>query len=240
MRRLFVLLFLGLILVPGFLFGERIKPIKEEVNVYQDKSGVKEDKVIGAINRDASVKSVETKDGWVKIILTGWVKKDQVKKDTAKVIFPKAVIKTNYGDIVLELFIERTPRTVGNFIKLAEKGFYNGMIFHRIIPNFMIQGGDPTGTGRGGPGYTFPDEFHPELRHDKPGIVSMANAGPNTNGSQFFITVEPTPWLNNKHSVFGQVVEGMNVVNKIVNLPRDENAKPLKDVVMKEVIIKRD
>lgn len=240
MKRLFVFVFLGLILLPAYLFGERVKPMQEKVNIYQDNLGVKGKKVIGTLNPAASVKSIESKDGWMKISLTGWVKKSQMQKDTAKVILPRAIIKTNYGNIVLELFIERTPRTVENFIKLAEKGFYNGVIFHRVIPDFMIQGGDPTGTGRGGPGYKFADEFHPGLRHDKQGILSMANSGPNTNGSQFFITVKPTPWLDNRHTVFGQVIEGMDVVDKIANVSRNKQDRPLKDVVMKEVIVTRN
>jgi peptidyl-prolyl cis-trans isomerase B (cyclophilin B) len=126
-----------------------------------------------------------------------------------------ATIETNRGNIVLELFAAQTPRTVNNFVSLARDGFYDGVTFHRVIENFMIQSGDPTGTGRGGPGYTFKDEFDPKLKHDKPGILSMANAGPNTNGSQFFITHVPTSWLDGKHSVFGQVTTGQDVVNKI-------------------------
>jgi peptidyl-prolyl cis-trans isomerase B (cyclophilin B) len=126
-----------------------------------------------------------------------------------------ATFDTAKGKIRIKLHDDKAPKTVANFEKLVGQGFYNGLIFHRVIPNFMIQGGDPEGTGRGGPGYKFADEFHPSLKHDKPGILSMANAGPNTNGSQFFITHEPTPWLDNKHSVFGEVVEGQDVVNKI-------------------------
>ena len=130
-----------------------------------------------------------------------------------------ACIATDKGDILVRLFVEQTPVTTNNFIFLARQGFYNGTIFHRVIANFMAQGGDPTGTGRGGPGYRFSDEFNPELRHDKPGVLSMANAGPNTNGSQFFITHLATPWLDGKHSVFGQVTEGMEVLFSIP--PRD-------------------
>ena len=124
----------------------------------------------------------------------------------------QARIKTDAGDIILELFAAETPNTVNNFVFLAKEGYYDGVIFHRVIKNFMVQGGDPTGTGRGGPGYSFADEFHPDLRHDQAGILSMANAGPNTNGSQFFITHVPTPHLDNKHSVFGKVVDGLDVV----------------------------
>ena len=130
-----------------------------------------------------------------------------------------ATLHTDKGDITLELFADKTPVTVNNFVFLAREGFYDGTMFHRVIADFMVQGGDPTGSGRGGPGYRFSDEFHPSLKHNKPGILSMANAGPNTNGSQFFITHVPTPWLDNKHSVFGQVAGGMEVLMSIP--PRD-------------------
>ncbi|MCX7609098.1 MAG: peptidylprolyl isomerase [Anaerolineales bacterium] len=130
-----------------------------------------------------------------------------------------AILHTEKGDIVLELFADKVPMTVNNFVFLAREGFYDGVIFHRVIANFMAQSGDPTGRGNGGPGYRFADEFHPELKHDRPGRLSMANAGPNTNGSQFFITHVPTPWLDGKHSVFGQVVAGMDVLLSIP--PRD-------------------
>jgi cyclophilin family peptidyl-prolyl cis-trans isomerase len=135
----------------------------------------------------------------------------------------EAVIHTDLGDIKLELFADKTPVTVNNFVFLSQQGFYDGTIFHRVITDFMVQGGDPTGTGRGGPGYRFQDEFHASLKHNKPGILSMANAGPGTNGSQFFITHLPTPWLDNRHSVFGHVVEGMDIVNKI---PARDPQKP--------------
>jgi cyclophilin family peptidyl-prolyl cis-trans isomerase len=135
----------------------------------------------------------------------------------------QARMTTDVGDIVIELHADRAPKTVNNFVFLARDGYYDGVIFHRVIRDFMVQGGDPTGTGTGGPGYTFADEFHPSLRHDGPGIVSMANAGPGTNGSQFFITHVPTPWLDDKHSVFGRVIEGMDVVNAIP--PRDPNQR---------------
>ena len=130
-----------------------------------------------------------------------------------------ATISTDNGDMVIELFADKTPTTVNNFVFLAREGFYDGTIFHRVIPDFMVQGGDPTGSGRGGPGYRFGDEFHPSLRHSKPGILSMANAGPNTNGSQFFITHVPTPHLDGKHAVFGQISSGMKVLMSIP--PRD-------------------
>ena len=126
-----------------------------------------------------------------------------------------AVIKTSEGDIKLKLHADMTPRTVNNFVFLAREGFYDGINFHRVINDFMAQGGCPLGTGTGGPGYKFADEFHPDLKHDKRGILSMANAGPNTNGSQFFITHVPTPHLDNKHSVFGEVIEGEDVLMKV-------------------------
>ena len=135
------------------------------------------------------------------------------------VIDPKkkysATISTDKGDMVIELFADKTPKTVNNFVFLAREGFYDGTIFHRVIPDFMVQGGDPTGSGRGGPGYRFNDEFHPGLKHNKPGILSMANAGPGTNGSQFFITHTPTPHLDGKHSVFGQLTSGLDVLMAI-------------------------
>lgn len=124
-------------------------------------------------------------------------------------------IKTNRGDIKFELFDEKAPKTCENFEKLAGEGFYDGLKFHRVIADFMIQTGCPKGTGTGGPGYNFDDEFHPDLRHDGPGVVSMANAGPNTNGSQFFITHLDTPWLDDKHAVFGKVIEGQDVVDAV-------------------------
>jgi peptidyl-prolyl cis-trans isomerase B (cyclophilin B) len=126
-----------------------------------------------------------------------------------------ATFDTTKGKIRVQLHDDKTPRTVENFEKLTKDGFFDGLKFHRVIADFMIQGGCPQGTGTGGPGYTFEDEFHPELTHDGPGVLSMANAGPNTNGSQFFITHVPTPWLDNKHSVFGRVFEGQDVVNAI-------------------------
>ncbi|MDH5590083.1 MAG: peptidylprolyl isomerase, partial [Gemmatimonadota bacterium] len=123
--------------------------------------------------------------------------------------------QTNHGTFTAELFEDLAPKTTGNFRKLAEEGYYDGVIFHRVIPDFMIQGGDPTGTGRGGPGYNIPDEFGEGLRHDTPGLLSMANAGPNTGGSQFFVTLVPTPWLDRKHAIFGKVISGMDVVEAI-------------------------
>lgn len=153
-----------------------------------------------------------------------------------------AVIRTNMGTFEAELFAEQTPKTVENFTGLAKKGYYNGVIFHRVIDGFVIQGGDPTGTGRGGQsiwGKPFPDEFDKSLRHDGPGIFSMANAGPNTNGSQFFVTLAATPWLDGRHSVFGKVISGLDVVAAIGKVQTDESDRPLKDVVMEEVTIEK-
>jgi len=151
-----------------------------------------------------------------------------------------ANFETSLGNFKIELFEQETPATVANFVKLAEKSFYNGVIFHRVIEGFMIQGGDPTGTGRGGPGYQFADEFVPSLKHNSEGILSMANAGPNTNGSQFFITLAPTPHLDGRHTVFGKVTEGMDIVRKIgktkTSKPGD---RPVVDVVMNKVTVEK-
>lgn len=148
-----------------------------------------------------------------------------------------AYFNTNVGNFKVELFNDKAPQTAGNFIKLVNDGFYNGLLFHRVIPGFMIQTGCPHGTGRGGPGYTIPDEFHPSLKHDQKGMVSMANAGPNTGGSQFFITVAPTPWLDKHHSVFGRVLEGYEVVETISKVQKDRNDKPLKNIVINSIRI---
>jgi cyclophilin family peptidyl-prolyl cis-trans isomerase len=141
----------------------------------------------------------------------------------------QAKVKTDIGEFTIQLTPAETPQTVNNFVFLAREGFYDGVIFHRVIKGFMAQGGDPTGSGRGGPGYSFADEFHPSLRHDQAGILSMANAGPNTNGSQFFITHGPTPHLDDKHSVFGKVIEGLDIVLAIPERdPMDLNAPAVK------------
>ncbi len=176
---------------------------------------------------------------------------------------PEAVLGTNHGDIRVELFEDRAPRTVKNFLGLArhepaadaepapetptwedpETGevrgdsLYEGIVFHRVIEGFMIQGGDPTGTGRGDPGYQFDDEFHDELTHEGPGILSMANSGPDTNGSQFFITLDAQPHLDGRHAVFGQVLDGMDVVKKIGGVETDENDQPLEEVVIESVTV---
>ncbi|MGC1378198.1 MAG: peptidylprolyl isomerase [Anaerolineales bacterium] len=147
----------------------------------------------------------------------------------------KATIQTDKGDMVIALFADKAPKTVNNFVFLAREGFYDGVIFHRVIPDFMVQGGDPTGTGRGGPGYRFGDEFHPSLKHNKPGILSMANAGPGTNGSQFFITHVPTPHLDGRHAIFGEVVKGMDVLMSIP--PRDPQQATAPSVKMLKVLI---
>jgi peptidyl-prolyl cis-trans isomerase A (cyclophilin A) len=161
---------------------------------------------------------------------------------------------TSEGRFTVRLFADEAPRTVENFVGLAEgtrewtdpasgkkqkTPLYNGVVFHRVIDGFMIQGGDPLGQGTGGPGYKFTDEFHPSLRHSKPGILSMANSGPNTNGSQFFITLGPTPHLDNRHSVFGEVVEGMDVVKRIGNVRTGPRDRPVTDVVINTVTIER-
>ena len=169
---------------------------------------------------------------------------------------PTATLHTTEGDIDVELFAERAPRTVENFVGLAtgektwtdpESGeeiegepLYDDVLFHRVIEGFMIQGGDPTGTGRGGPGYSFDDEFHDELRHDDAGILSMANSGPNTNGSQFFITLDAQPHLDDRHAVFGEVIDGMDVVREIGTTDVDANDRPTEDILLESVTVNRD
>jgi peptidyl-prolyl cis-trans isomerase A (cyclophilin A) len=165
-----------------------------------------------------------------------------------------AIFETTQGNIVVKLLEKEAPKTVANFIGLAEgtkeftneltgqkekRPYYDDLTFHRVIPDFMIQGGCPRGDGRGGPGYTFADEFHPSLKHSAKGKLSMANAGPNTNGSQFFITMAPTPWLDNRHTIFGEVVEGQDVADKISKLPRDGNDRPRTAVVINRLKIER-
>jgi peptidyl-prolyl cis-trans isomerase A (cyclophilin A) len=175
-----------------------------------------------------------------------WMKKAEAGKDLY------ATLKTSQGDIVVKLFSKDAPKTVANFVGLAtgEKEWrnpqtgqmvktplYNGVVFHRVIPGFMIQGGDPTGTGRGDPGYRFEDEFQGGHTFDKPGMLAMANAGPNTNGSQFFITVAPTEYLNGRHTIFGEVVQGYDVAEKIANVPRDRGDRPLTPVTIQTISI---
>ncbi|MGH3106590.1 MAG: peptidylprolyl isomerase [Rubrobacteraceae bacterium] len=137
-----------------------------------------------------------------------------------------ATLFTEKGTIRIKLFAEEAPETVNNFVFLAREGYFDGTTFHRVIEGFMAQGGDPTGTGTGGPGYSIPDEFHPDLRHDRPGVLSMANRGPNTGGSQFFITHVATPWLDDRHAVFGEVVEGMEVLNVIRERDPQQDPEP--------------
>ena len=149
-----------------------------------------------------------------------------------------AVFSTERGKFEVELYADKTPLTVENFVNLARAGYYNGTTFHRVIPGFMAQGGDPTGTGRGGPGYQFKDEFHPSLRHDSEGVLSMANAGPGTNGSQFFITHSPTPHLDRKHSVFGKVTKGMDVVMSIRKRDPMSDRQPGDKLVSVEIVEK--
>ena len=190
--------------------------------------------------------------GLALLLSAGLATAGEKEKPVAEPLY--ATLKTNMGVIVIRLFDDKAPKTVENFVGLAtgtkewtdprsgqkvKQPLYNGTIFHRVIPGFMIQGGDPLGRGTGGPGYRFADEFHPELRHSKAGILSMANAGPNTNGSQFFITLAPTPHLDNRHSVFGEVVQGQEVVVAIGNAPRGANDRPVKDAVVQEVVISR-
>jgi len=165
-----------------------------------------------------------------------------------------ATLQTSQGRVVIRLFPDHAPKTVRNFVELAEGGrqwtdprtgrastskLYDGTIFHRVIPDFMIQGGDPLGTGTGGPGYKFADEFHPDLRFDRPYLLAMANAGPGTNGSQFFITVIPTPWLNGKHTIFGEVIEGADVVDRISRVKTGSQDRPVEDVTIESVTIDR-
>jgi peptidyl-prolyl cis-trans isomerase A (cyclophilin A) len=165
-----------------------------------------------------------------------------------------ATLHTTKGDIEIRLFADHAPKTVRNFVELAEGSkewtdprtrqksnakLYDGTVFHRVIPDFMIQGGDPLGSGRGGPGYEFADEFHPDLSFDRPYLLAMANAGPNTNGSQFFITVAPTTWLNRKHTIFGEVTKGTEVVDTIVAVPTGAGDRPREDVVINSVTIER-
>jgi cyclophilin family peptidyl-prolyl cis-trans isomerase len=147
------------------------------------------------------------------------------------------LLETNQGNIKAKLFDDKVPETAGNFIKLIKDGFYDGLIFHRVIKDFMIQGGCPDGTGMGGPGYTIKDEFDPELRHTKKGLFSMANAGPDTGGSQFFITLVPTPWLDDKHAIFGEVTEGIDVVENIGNTETAGADKPVNDVVVQKATV---
>jgi cyclophilin family peptidyl-prolyl cis-trans isomerase len=153
---------------------------------------------------------------------------------------PTVTIETNQGTIVAEMFMDGAPKTAGNFIELAKKGYYDGLVFHRVIDGFMIQGGCPEGSGRGGPGYQIPDEFGPGLVHSGAGIFSMANAGPNTGGSQFFITLAATPWLDGKHAIFGKVTEGLDIVQAIGKVPTGMGDRPVDAVVMEKVTVSEE
>ena len=148
-----------------------------------------------------------------------------------------AIFDTSMGTFKAEIFEDKAPLTSANFIKLCQKGFYDGLIFHRVIPNFMVQTGDPRGNGTGGPGYEIKDEFGPGLKHNRPGMLSMANSGPDTGGSQFFITTVPTPWLDGKHAIFGRVIEGQDIVDKISNAPRNSQDKPLTAITIRKLTI---
>lgn len=179
--------------------------------------------------KNASTSSNDQKEGLIVM---------ELKKDSITV----ATIKTNMGTIEFELFADRAKKTVENFVRLAQKGYYDGIIFHRVIDNFMIQGGDPTGTGMGGEsiwGEPFEDEVNTGLKHGSEGILSMANAGPNTNGSQFFITLKATTWLDGKHTIFGKVIKGMDVVKAIGKVKTGKNDKPVNKVVMEKVTIEK-
>lgn len=195
----------------------------------------------------------------VAFILVAFSFHAEAKKETADKTQKKdkemfALFETNKGNFKIKLFADKAPKTVENFVGLAEgtkewmdpktktkvkKPFYDGLIFHRVIPDFMIQGGCPLGTGTGGPGYKFEDEFNPELKHNKAGYLSMANAGPNTNGSQFFVTVAATPWLDNRHTIFGEVVEGMDVVMNISKAKTSMGDRPVEEIVIKHVKIQK-
>ncbi len=160
------------------------------------------------------------------------------KTETEKAMSDQyAVFKTNMGEFTVRLYGSKTPITVKNFDTLVDSGFYNGLVFHRVIDGFMIQGGDPKGNGTGGPGYEIPDEFKKDLHFDKPGLLAMANRGPNTGGSQFFITLGPTPWLDNHHTIFGAVVKGYDVVEKIGKVKVTTNDKPVTPVVIESITI---
>lgn len=161
------------------------------------------------------------------------------KKVEQKVELATAVFNTSMGDFEVKLATDYAPSTSENFIKLVNQGFYNGLIFHRVIDDFMIQGGDPNGDGTGGPGYTIKDEFSSKLLHDSPGVISMANRGPNTGGSQFFITLRPTNWLDGKHAVFGKVTKGMEVIFRIGKVKTDTNDRPIEPVVIKKIVIEK-
>lgn len=192
---------------------------------------------VQSVCTSCQAKTAETvKPAAVPVPVISQVSSTPIQKDEGIV---KVKIETTLGLIEVNLFAAEAPKTAGNFVKLAEKGFYDGIIFHRVIPDFMVQTGDPTGTGMGGPGYQFADEFTAKQKHSKAGILSMANSGPGTNGSQFFITVAATPWLDGKHAVFGEVTGGMDIVKQISMVNRDRNDRPIKEIKMIKVTVSK-
>lgn len=195
-------------------------------------TSTKEQTTTTTTTQQTQTQQTQTKDTVVK---TDTVKKGDTKVDDKKTAGDVVNMKTSMGEIKIKLYTDKAPITAGNFKELVEKGFFNGIIFHRVIDGFMIQGGDPTGTGTGGSGKVIKDEFAPGLKHDKKGMLSMANAGPNTGTSQFFITLAPTPWLDGKHAIFGEVIEGMDIVEKIGKTKTDGRDKPVTDVKMIKV-----
>ncbi len=209
--------FIGLVFVSVFAFGCGKEDVKNEVK--------KTDSV--------KTQTTQTQNEVKKDSLKTETKDSETKKDDKKLDYVK--FETSMGTFKVKLFSKEAPITTENFRGLVEKGFYNGIIFHRIIDGFMIQGGDPTGTGRGGSGTTIKDEFGPGLKHSKKGILSMANAGPNTGTSQFFITLAPTPHLDGKHAIFGEIVEGMSIVEKIGKVKTGSMDRPVEDVKMIKV-----
>lgn len=192
--------------------------------------------LMGCGNNEQKTETKTKKDENKTLTTQTQERKDTLKeKDEKKSDSDLVLMETSMGDIKIKLYMDEAPITAGNFKELIEQGFYDGIIFHRVIDGFMIQGGDPTGTGTGGSGKTIPDEFGEGLKHNKKGILSMANSGPNTGTSQFFITLVPTPHLDGKHAIFGEVIEGMDVVEKIGKVTTDARDKPSEDVVMEKV-----
>ena len=211
--------------------SEAVEGIAEEVDKIEKEVGKEEPVVEPVIEEVEEPKEVEKVEE----------KKEEVEPKEEKIeevkMNAKVKIETTMGDMVIELYEDKAPVTAGNFKKLVEQGFYDGIIFHRVIKGFMIQGGDPTGTGTGGPGYSIKDEFGPGLKHTEKGILSMANSGPNTGGSQFFILLAATPWLDGKHAIFGKVVEGLDVLEKIGNVDTAPGDKPRTEIKMKKVSV---
>lgn len=202
---------LGLFLILALLVGCAKAPVSEEVKIESLPYG-ENDSLVGIVEENVSMNESQE------------VEETEMAKENL------ILLETTMGNMKIKLYDDKAPMTAKNFRDLVQKGFYDGTIFHRVIKNFMIQGGDPTGTGMGGPGYEIKDEFGPGLKHNKKGLLSMANAGPNTGGSQFFITLVPTPWLDGKHAIFGELVEGVDVLEKIGNTPTDANDRPKTEV----------